>query len=222
MADGGTIFLDEIGEVPLDVQVKLLRVLQECEFERVGGQAPIKVDVRVIAATNRNLLHEMAEKTFREDLYYRLNVFPLTTPPLRDRIEDIPLLVNFLIEKYAMKIGKKITGIAEKSLQRLQSYRWPGNIRELENVIERAIILADGSTIEAGTDFLEGRNEAATPPDTSSDASFEAISRQHIVSVLEQTRWVIEGTSGAAHILNMQPSTLRYRMKKLGIAKPSH
>jgi transcriptional regulator with GAF, ATPase, and Fis domain len=225
LADGGTIFLDEIGEVPLDLQVKLLRVLQEREFERVGGQAPIKVDVRVIAATNRNLFQEVAEKNFREDLYYRLNVFPLTTPPLRDRIDDVPLLVNFLIDKYAMKIGKKITGIKGQSLQRLQTYRWPGNIRELENVIERAVILADDPIIEIEADLLTGRSGSNVEPSYHSmpppDASFEAISRQHILNVLEQCKWVIEGANGAANILNMQPSTLRYRMKKLGIAKTS-
>jgi len=222
LADGGTIFLDEIGEIPLDIQVKLLRVLQEQEFERVGGQTPIKVDVRVIAATNRNLHHEVAEKNFREDLYYRLNVFPLTTPPLRDRIDDIPLLAYFLIDKYAMKMGKKVTGISELSMQRLQSYRWPGNIRELENVIERAIILADSATIEIETNLFSGRTESTGKAETANDASFEAVTRQHILSVLEQTRWVIEGANGAAHILNLQPSTLRYRIKKLGIVKPSH
>ena len=225
LADGGTIFLDEIGEIPLDVQVKLLRVLQEREFERVGGQTPIKVDVRVIAATNRNLLQEVTDKNFREDLYYRLNVFPLTTPPLRDRIEDIPLLVNFLIDKYAMKMGKKMTAIAESSLQRLQAYHWPGNIRELENVIERAIILANGPILEIAADLLSGRGGSPSNPsnqlEATSDASFETISRQHIVSVLEQCNWVIEGTNGAAHILSLQPSTLRYRMKKLGITKPN-
>ena len=225
LADGGTLFLDEIGEIPPDVQVKLLRVLQEHEFERVGGQTPIKVDVRIIAATNRDLLNEVAEKTFREDLFYRLNVFPLTTPPLRDRIQDIPLLVNFLIDKYAMKIGKKMTGISEMSLQRLQTYRWPGNIRELENVIERAIILADGPVLEIAADLMSGRSGSPLNPirqlETASDASFETISRQHIISVLEKTHWVIEGANGAAHILNLQPSTLRYRMKKLGITKPN-
>ena len=222
LADGGTIFLDEIGEIPLDVQVKLLRVLQEREFERVGGQTPIKVDVRVIAATNRNLLTEIAEKNFREDLYYRLNVFPLTTPPLRDRIEDIPLLVYFLIDKYAMKIGKKITGINDSSMQHLQSYRWPGNIRELENVIERAVILADNPTLEIDPEMLSNRGHSSEQPEIANTASFEAVSRQHILSVLEQARWIIEGSSGAAKILNMQPSTLRYRMKKLGIVKPNH
>ena len=180
------------------------------------------MDVRVIAATNRNLHHEVAEKNFREDLYYRLNVFPLTTPPLRDRIDDIPLLAYFLIDKYAMKMGKKVTGISELSMQRLQSYRWPGNIRELENVIERAIILADSATIEIETNLFSGRTESTGKAETANDASFEAVTRQHILSVLEQTRWVIEGANGAAHILNLQPSTLRYRIKKLGIVKPSH
>lgn len=226
LADGGTLFLDEIGEIPLDVQVKLLRVLQEREFERVGGQKPIQIDVRVIVATNRNLLQEVAHKNFREDLYYRLNVFPLTTPPLRDRIDDIPLLVNFLIDKYAMKVGKKIASISEQSLRRLQAYRWPGNIRELENVIERAVILADNPILEVEPDQLSAGRSGSTatqakPTEAIDDASFEAISRQHILSVLEQTRWVIEGANGAAKHLNMQPSTLRYRMKKLGIAKTS-
>jgi formate hydrogenlyase transcriptional activator len=221
LADGGTIFLDEIGEIPLDIQAKLLRVLQEREFERVGGQAPIKVDVRIIAATNRNLLYEVAEHNFREDLYYRFNVFPLNTPPLRERKDDIPLLVSFLIEKYAMKIGKKITGISAQAMARLQAYHWPGNIRELENVIERAIILSDSTTLDINLELLVSRNAQFATPESNSDASFEAISKQHIISVLEQCRWVIEGNNGAARILNLQPSTLRYRMKKLGIVKPN-
>lgn len=225
LADGGTIFLDEIGEIPLDIQVKLLRVLQEREFERVGGQTPITVDVRVIAATNRNLLHEIAEKNFREDLYYRLNVFPLTTPPLRDRIDDMPLLAHFLMDKYAMKIGKKMSGISENSMHRLQAYRWPGNIRELENVIERGIILSDGPVLEIASDLLAERSisaiNPANPSEALANASFEAMSRQHILSVLDQTHWIIEGANGAARILNLQPSTLRYRMKKLGIVKPT-
>ena len=222
LADGGTLFLDEIGEIPLDVQVKLLRVLQEREFERVGGQIPIKVDVRVIAATNRNLLHEVEEKNFREDLYYRLNVFPLTTPPLRNRVEDIPLLTYFLIEKFAARLGKKATGISEKSMKQLQSYRWPGNIRELENVLERAIILSDSNLIEIAPDMLSGRTELTSKPELSDDVSFEAVTRHHLLTVLEQTNWVIEGANGAARILNLHPSTLRYRMKKLGLAKGGH
>jgi PAS domain S-box-containing protein len=223
LANGGTLFLDEVGEIPLDVQVKLLRVLQEREFERVGGQIPIKVDVRIIAATNRNLLHEVAEKNFREDLFYRLNVFPLTTPPLRDRLEDIPLLVKFLIEKFAPKIGKKLEGISVKSMHYLQAYRWPGNIRELENVIERAIILADGPLLEIRPDQFSIVNEPAIKSESAQreNASLDTVTADYIQTVLKQTQWIIEGPKGAAQILNMQPSTLRYRMKKLGITKAS-
>jgi PAS domain S-box-containing protein len=223
LAEGGTLFLDEVGEIPLDIQVKLLRVIQEREFERVGGQTSIKMNVRVITATNRNLLQEVAAKNFREDLFYRLNVFPLTTPPLRERLEDIPLLVNFLIAKFAPKIGKKITAVTPKSMQRLQSYRWPGNIRELENIIERAIILADGPMLEIEADLLPGvalGNRSATAQ--ASDTSFDSIAREHILSVLEQTRWVIEGPKGAAKRLDVKPSTLRYRMQKLAIVKPEY
>ncbi|MGE0387710.1 MAG: sigma 54-interacting transcriptional regulator [Gammaproteobacteria bacterium] len=228
LADGGTIFLDEIGEMPLDVQAKLLRVLQEREFDRIGGKNPIKVDVRVIAASNRDLLQAVAEKTFREDLYYRLNVFPVTTPPLRERTGDIALLARFLVGRFAPRIGKRIERIDETALQRLASYRWPGNVRELENVIERAVILSDGPVLVIDADMLPGA-EAVAPAAApvaapahaagpGADASLDEVARQHIVSVLEQTRWVIEGPNGAAKILDMHASTLRYRMKKLGIS----
>lgn len=223
LAEGGTIFLDEIGEIPMDVQVKLLRVLQEREFERVGGSAPIKINVRVIAATNRNLLQEVAEKRFREDLYYRLNVFPLATPPLRERTGDIPLLVNFMVDKYASKIGRRITGVNPKSMQRLVAYRWPGNIRELENVIERAIILSDSAVIDISPEMLPG--SASGPASGTSAATYngattlEEVERQHIIAILEQTDWVIEGPNGAAKILDLHPSTLRYRMKKLDVTQ---
>jgi PAS domain S-box-containing protein len=218
LADGGTIFLDEIGEIPLDVQAKLLRVLQEKEFDRVGGKAPIKVDVRVIAATNRNLLQAVADKTFRDDLFYRLNVFPLTTPPLRERPEDIPLLVRFMIDKFAPRLGKPIEGISAESLRRLQAYRWPGNIRELENVIERAIILADTDLIEIDPMMLPGSVEPSTGSDfPAAGDTLEAVERLHIQAVLDQTGGVIEGVNGAALILGLHPSTLRYRMKKLGV-----
>lgn len=219
LAEGGTLFLDEVGEIPLDVQVKLLRVIQEREFERVGGQIPIKMDVRVITATNRNLLSEVAAKNFREDLFYRLNVFPLTTPSLRERLEDIPLLVSFLIGKFAPKIGKKIAGVSAKSMQRLQSYRWPGNIRELENVIERAIILADAPILEVEPDQLPSLADNGVKLAQDSNASLDTVAKQHILNVLEQTRWIIEGPNGAAKLLNLKPSTLRYRMQKLGIDK---
>lgn len=218
LAHEGTIFLDEIGEIPLDIQVKLLRVLQEKEFERVGGQTPIKIDARIIAATNRNLLQEIEKKSFREDLYYRLNVFPLTTPPLRERVEDIPLLVYFLIEKFSKRMGKKVEGINTKSLQRLKSYQWPGNIRELENVIERTIILADNSMIEVDAELLAGSKEFTVDTLPSSN-SLESVERQHILAVLLKVNWVIEGPNGAAKILDLHPSTLRYRMSKLSISK---
>ena len=221
LADGGTLFLDEIGEIPLDVQVKLLRVLQEQEFDRVGGKSPIKVDVRVIAATNRDLLQAVADKTFREDLFYRLNVFPVTTPPLRAHVEDIPMLVHFMLDKFGMRIGKRVEGISGKSMQRLQAYSWPGNIRELENVIERAIILADGPLVEVYPEMLPGSADlpAFSGSPSGGEASLEAVERRHIESVLEQTRWVIEGPGGAAKILELHPSTLRYRIKKLGIVQ---
>lgn len=218
LAHGGTIFLDEIGEIPLDIQVKLLRVLQEQEFERVGGQTPIRVDVRVIAATNRNLLQEIENKAFREDLYYRLNVFPLTTPPLRERVEDIPLLVYFLIDKFSKRMGKKVEGISTKSLQRLKSYQWPGNIRELENVIERTIILADSAIIEVDPELLLVSSKLASEISQSNN-SLVSVERQHILAVLIKTNWVIEGPNGAARILDLHPSTLRYRMGKLSIVK---
>ncbi len=220
LAEGGTLFLDEMGEIPLEVQVKLLRVLQEREFERVGGQMPIKMDVRVITATNRNLLQEVAAKNFREDLFYRLNAFPLTTPPLRERLDDIPLLVKFLIEKFAPKIGKKIDGISNQSMQRLQAYRWPGNIRELENIIERAIILTDNPMLEIDLGPLPIPAEPHIKSAQQNDSSLDSIAREHILAVLEQTRWMIEGAKGEAQMLDLKPSTLRYRMKKLGIDKP--
>ena len=220
LAEGGTLFLDEVGEIPMDVQVKLLRVLQEREFERVGGQKPIRMDVRIISATNRNLLDEVSKKNFREDLFYRLNVFPLTTPPLRDRLEDIPLLVKFLIEKFAPKIGKKIIGISAQSMERLQAYHWPGNIRELENIIERAIILTDHPLVEIDlTQLPRSEDNSAVKFNKTEDSSMDTVAKEHILTVLEQARWIIEGPHGAAKMLNLKPSTLRYRMQKLGIKK---
>jgi PAS domain S-box-containing protein len=224
LADGGTIFLDEIGEISLDAQAKLLRVLQEREFDRIGGKSPIKVDVRVIAATNRDLLKSVTEKTFREDLYYRLNVFPLELPPLRDRTDDIPLLVRFLIDKFATRIGKRVDDIEEESLHRLRSYGWPGNIRELENVIERAVILAEGPVLEINPGLLSAATSlsagvVAPAADRPAPGNLEALERQHIVATLRHTRGVIEGASGAAQILGLHPNTLRSRMKRLGITR---
>ncbi|MBL1264085.1 sigma-54 interaction domain-containing protein [Candidatus Methylomicrobium oryzae] len=221
LADGGTLFLDEIGEIPLDIQVKLLRVLQEREFDRVGGKTPIKVDVRVIAATNRNLLQAVADKTFRDDLYYRLNVFPILMPPLRERSEDIPLLVSYLIGKFSKKLDKRVDGVGSKTLRLLQSYHWPGNIRELENVIERAIILSDEAVLGIDAGLLPGAAEPTLQSKHTGDDSLEAVEREHIAAMLEKTQWVIEGERGAAQLLGMNPSTLRYRIKKLGLLKPS-
>ena len=222
LAHGGTIFLDEIGDLPPEAQAKLLRVLQEREFDRVGGVAPIKADVRVLAATNRDLLQAVRDKTFREDLYYRLSVFPLRLPPLRDRKEDLPLLVHFLVGKYAARIGKHVEGVTAATIQGLLAYPWPGNVRELENVLERAVILSNGPLLEIGAALLPGSGTAAaaaaapagTPP-----LRLETVERGHIVGVLAQTDGVIEGPNGAAAALGLHPSTLRSRIKKLGITR---
>jgi formate hydrogenlyase transcriptional activator len=216
LADGGTIFLDEIGEVPPETQAKLLRVLQEREFDRVGGGAPIKVDIRVLAATNRDLLQAVHEKTFREDLYYRLNVFPIALPPLRERKEDVPLLVHFLVHKFATRIGKRIDGVTEHTMRRLIDYPWPGNVRELENVLERAVILTTGAKLGIVPDLFPLSDAA---PAARQQLTLESVERDHIVTVLQQTDWVIDGPRGAARILGLHPNTLRNRMKKLGITR---
>lgn len=230
LAHGGTIFLDEIGEVPLDVQVKLLRVLQEREFERVGGSQPIKIDVRVIAATNRDLTQAIREGKFRADLYYRLNVFPLELPPLRARSGDIPLLTQFLIAKHSARVGRRIDEISPATVELLEKYRWPGNVRELENILERAMILADGPVLSVEPELLTGgqrdavhvatvpaSGDAAPISESVAPESLEEIERRHILAVLGRTSGVIEGKNGAALILNLHPNTLRSRMKKLGI-----
>jgi PAS domain S-box-containing protein len=220
LADGGTLFLDEVGEVPLDAQAKLLRVLQEREFDRVGGTAPLRADVRVIAATNRDLLKAVREKTFREDLYYRLSVFPIALPPLRGRADDIPMLVHFFVGRFAARVGRRIERIDEDTMRLLCAYPWPGNVRELENVLERAVILATGAVLEIDPDLLPSPDpvDAAAAPD---GASLEAVERNHILTVLQRSGWVIDGTAGAARTLGLHPNTLRSRMKKLGIARPT-
>jgi formate hydrogenlyase transcriptional activator len=220
LAHGGTIFLDEIGEVPPEVQVKLLRVLQEREFERVGGNVSIRADVRIIAATNRDLLACVRAGTFREDLYYRLNVFPIKLPPLRERKEDVSLLAQYLLSKYCARLGKRIDGIDERTMQRLLAYPWPGNVRELENIIERAVILGAGNVLEIGTELLAAA--PAVSESGGSDGSLDAIQRSHILATLEKTKWVIEGASGAAKLLDLHPNTLRSRLKKLGITRAGH
>ena len=217
LANGGTIFLDEIGDLPLQLQPKLLRVLQEGEFERVGGTNTIKVDVRVIAATNRDLADEVREGNFRSDLYYRLNVFPIEIPPLRKRESDIPLLVDFFLAKYAKKLDKHFDGVSQGTMQRLKKYPWPGNVRELQNVVERATIIATGPkvSIETSLDLSPNIQAQASTPST-----LEEVERAHIHRVLEDTRWVISGEKGAATVLGLHPSTLQSRMQKLGIKRP--
>jgi transcriptional regulator with GAF, ATPase, and Fis domain len=212
-ANGTSLFLDEICELPVELQPKLLRVLQEGEFERLGGSETINVNVRVITATNRNLEEEVREGRFRQDLYYRINVFPITVPPLRNRKEDIPLLVKFLVQKICRKLGKQITNIPQKTIATLQEYSWPGNIRELENVIEGAVITSPGETLNIElpeTSILV----------TNNGVTLEEVEREHILNILKLKNWRIEGPKGAALVLGMNPGTLRSRMQNLGIVKP--
>ncbi len=218
VANGATFFLDEIGELPLDLQAKLLRVLQEGEFERVGGNKSIKVDVRIIAATNRNLKTEIQKGLFREDLWYRLSVFPITVPPLRQRKVDIPLLVNYFVDKFNRKLGKSVTSISPRVMEALENYSWPGNVRELANVIERAIINSRGSTLDLADPLDDGTTSSLATGNGSQ--SLIDVERNHILRVLESADWKIEGQSGAARILGLHPSTLRTRMIKLHIQRP--
>jgi len=210
-------------------------VLQEREFERLGGRETIKVDVRVIAATNRDLLRAVADGAFRQDLYYRLSVFPLRVPSLRERREDIPLLVHYFVGRYAARIGRKIASVARETMERLVAYPWPGNIRELENVIERAVILSAGAELEVAAEALPAATETAPDrglgvkpgrPQVQDSAetdplTLEEMERRHIVEVLNRTTWKIDGPKGAAGLLNLNPSTLRSRIKKLGIRRSS-
>ena len=221
LADGGTIFLDEVGELPSETQVKLLRVLQEREFERVGGTKTLRVDVRVIAATNRDLAQALAAGKFRQDLYYRLNVFPVRLPPLCGRPEDIPLLVHYFVARYAAKIGRTITRVPPDAMQRLVAYSWPGNVRELENVIERAVILSSGPELAVAPELLPRLAVAPTRAEhpVGDPVALHEVEREHIVTVLKQTGWRIDGPLGAASLLKMRPSTLRSRMQKLGIRR---
>lgn len=248
LADGGTIFLDEVSELPQETQVKLLRVLQEGEFEPVGSSRTIRVNVRIIAATNRNLEEAVRAGRFRSDLFYRLNVFPVHVPSLRERSSDIPQLVAFFISRFVKKFGKKIEGVSQETMEILKSYRWPGNIRELQNIIERGVVLAQGPVLALDPGLLQGAAPAqrvasasagsaapaadlpsfgadsavAENASANSPATLEEIERRHILSVLDQVRWIIEGARGAARILNLHPNTLRSRMKKLGIQRPPH
>ena len=211
----------------MDTQVKLLRVLQEREFEPVGSNRSVHVDVRIICATNRNLEESIKAGTFRSDLYYRLNVFPLEVPPLRERRSDIDQLARFFVSRYARNLGKKLTGISPAATQKLLSYSWPGNIRELQNLIERALILCNGPILDLEGDL----NNVSTSPvplpevpnaDQSPLKTLQEIERSHILAVLEQTHGVIEGANGAARTLGLHPNTLRHRMEKLGIKRSGH
>ena len=217
LANGGTLFLDEVGELTPQAQVKLLRVLQEQEFERVGGTETIRVDVRLIAATNRDLGKMVEEGTFRADLFYRLNVFPLRIPPLRERTDDIPELTQYFLKMAARKVGRSITDVSADSLDRLMHYYWPGNVRELQNIIERATILSDGPIVEVADSLLVSHTARQS---SSSRKNLVDVERGHITKVLEETSWAIEGKAGAAAILGLAPSTLRSRMTKLGITRP--
>ncbi|MGO9061885.1 MAG: sigma-54 interaction domain-containing protein [Candidatus Binataceae bacterium] len=218
LADQGTIFLDEIGDLPLELQAKLLRVIQEGEFERLGSSKTMKVDVRLIAATNRNLEQAVAEEKFRADLYYRLKVFPIVVPPLRDRLEDIPLLVWYFIAKSQSRLGKNIKTVPKKVIGTLMNYAWPGNVRELENVVERAIIMSSGTAL--ALDEPLGNGIPVSGRATSGEDSLAQAERAHIVRVLESCNWKVKGKGNAAERLGLHPNTLRYRIQKLGIKAP--
>jgi chemotaxis protein methyltransferase CheR len=215
VADGATLFLDELGELPLELQPKLLRVIQDGEFERLGSSRTVKVDARIVAATNRNLEEEVRKGRFREDLWYRLNIFPITVPPLRERKEDISLLVDFFVRKISKRLGKSIENIPTAVMNALQNYHWPGNIRELENVLERAVINSSGPKLRLVDELEKPHKVLPTARKT-----LDEVEREHIVRVLDMTHWKVSGKNGAAEILGLDRSTLRARMKKLGILKP--
>ena len=236
LADGGTIFLDEIGELPLETQVKLLRVLQEQEFEPVGSSRPLHVNVRVVAATNRNLWEAVGAGLFRSDLFYRLNVFPLELPPLRERRSDIPQLVALCVSRFSRRFGKKFEDVSQESMDRLMSYPWPGNVRELQNVMERAVVLSAGPTLRLDQDLVPvvaSEGDLVTPEIIAPEASsagvtssrlptLEEMQRNHILAALQRAGGVVDGPGGAAKILNLHPNTLRHRMAKLGIKRSRH
>jgi formate hydrogenlyase transcriptional activator len=235
LADGGTLFLDEVSELPADTQSKLLRVLQEGEFEPVGSSKTVKVDVRVIAASNRDLAADVASGRFRADLYYRLNVFPIQVPPLRARAEDIPALAQYFLERFARKLGKPLRAVDADTLAMLQAHSWPGNIRDLQNTIERAVILSEGEMLRVEWQLEPGPQScftAVAQANTVAPAgaigssgngagvsTLEEMERQHFIRVLRRTRGVIEGPNGAAKLLDLKPSTARFRIKRLGIRR---
>jgi formate hydrogenlyase transcriptional activator len=224
LANNGTLFLDEVGELPLETQVKLLRVLQEQEFEPVGSNRTVKVNVRIIAATNRDLEKAVQSGGFRSDLYYRLNVIPLRVPALRDRRSDIPQIVMAFLEQSANRMGKSIQSVSQETMRLLVDYSWPGNVRELQNIIERGVVLSRGSILKLGADLLPieasgTSRESALIAETKNNDSLEEIERQHILRVLGRTGWVISGPNGAGAILDLHPNTLRSLMHRLGIRR---
>jgi formate hydrogenlyase transcriptional activator len=215
LAHRGTIFLDEVGDIPLELQPKLLRVLQEQEFERLGSARTIRVDVRLVAATNRDLEEMVAARTFRSDLFYRLRVFPLVMPPLRERQEDIPMLVRYFVQKYARRMNRAVETIPSETLDLLVRYSWPGNIREMENLIERAVIVSPGAVLRVPLSELKPPME----PAAGNLLTLEAAEREHILKALEATNWVLAGPRGAATMLGLKRTTLQSRMQKLGLAR---
>ena len=220
LAHQGTLFLDEVGDIPLELQPKLLRVLQELEFERLGGTKTIKVDVRLVAATHRDLAKMVADGRFREDLYYRLNVFPVALPPLRERRDDIPRLVRHFTQQFARRMGRRIETIPSAALDALVRYPWPGNVRELQNIIERAVILSPGPALQVPLNDLQAAAEEASAP-TAAPVTLADAEREHILGALRETGWVLGGPKGAAARLGMKRSTLRWKMKRLGITRPA-
>jgi len=212
LADRSTLFLDEIGEFPLELQGKLLRVLEEGIFERLGSPSPVRVDTRIIAATNRDIEREVRDGKFRRDLFYRLNVFPIVVPPLRERPEDIPLLVRSIVKEFQKRMGKEIDSIPKKTMETLQSYSWPGNIRELRNLIEHAMIVSPGKTLDV-------RLPKGAPSEADAAGKLQDVERAHVVAVLEKTGWRIAGPGGAAEVLGLKRTTLQAKMKKLGIRR---
>ncbi|MBW8688349.1 sigma 54-interacting transcriptional regulator [Chitinophaga sp. B61] len=219
LANHGTLFLDEIGEMPLDLQVKLLRAIQEKEIERIGGKSTIKTDVRIIAATNRNLQKEVAEGRFRSDLFYRLNVFPIVLPPLRDRKEDISLLAAHFMERFARSAGRKNVRLSSTAMKQLTAYNWPGNVRELEHVLERSILLTQGNVIREINLSSQPKSDHKVQPEEDYTRTFEEMERDYILGVLNKCKGKVFGPGGAAEILGMHVSTLNHRIKKLGIRK---
>jgi formate hydrogenlyase transcriptional activator len=220
LAHQGTIFLDEVGDIPIESQPKLLRVLQEQEFERLGNPRTSRVDVRVVAATNADLTHNVANKQFRQDLYYRLNVFPITIPPLRERRDDIPLLVDHFVQQYARRMKKRIDRIPAKLMACVAQYDWPGNVRELENFVERAVILSQGSELQLPLGELPQRIKSRAMISADRSNTLEEATRGHIMRALKDTKWIIGGPTGAAARLGMKRTTLHSLVKRLGITRP--